>query len=199
MRLPNSAHTSRPWRIHELAYDFRLEDVWSLPTGGGPHDFPRLVRLATSLDPSHSASPAVRALFAMRWKLGALLGWDEEDAGIGGRVTALRARLPAELRATPAPAFVALPFASLYLLNDEFAAEIANRTMHGVMHLGWVAETEGRYRGQMAVLVKPNGAFGETYMGAIRPFRRLLVYPPLMHEFGRAWHAPAQEPTPART
>ena len=27
MRLPNSAHTSRPWRIHELTPDFRLEDV----------------------------------------------------------------------------------------------------------------------------------------------------------------------------
>jgi hypothetical protein len=28
MRLPNTAHTSRPWRIHEIARDFRLEDVW---------------------------------------------------------------------------------------------------------------------------------------------------------------------------
>jgi hypothetical protein len=27
MRLPNTAHTSRPWRIHELTRDFRLEDV----------------------------------------------------------------------------------------------------------------------------------------------------------------------------
>ena len=31
MRLPNSAHTSQPWRIHELAADFQLEDVWALP------------------------------------------------------------------------------------------------------------------------------------------------------------------------
>ncbi|MDF2703344.1 MAG: hypothetical protein K0S10_2290, partial [Rubrobacteraceae bacterium] len=31
MRLPNTAHTSRPWRIHELTRDFRLEDVWALP------------------------------------------------------------------------------------------------------------------------------------------------------------------------
>ena len=43
MRLPNTAHTSRPWRIHELTRDFRLEDVWALPTPGGPDDFPRLV------------------------------------------------------------------------------------------------------------------------------------------------------------
>ena len=40
MRLPNTAHTSRPWRIHEFARDFRLEDVWALPTPGGPGRFP---------------------------------------------------------------------------------------------------------------------------------------------------------------
>lgn len=41
MRLPNIAHTARPRRIHALARDFRLEDVWALPTPGGPGDFPR--------------------------------------------------------------------------------------------------------------------------------------------------------------
>jgi hypothetical protein len=40
MKLPNTTHTSRPWRIHELTRDFRLEDVWALPTPGGPDDFP---------------------------------------------------------------------------------------------------------------------------------------------------------------
>ena len=66
-----------------------------------------------------------------------------------------RGRLPADLRAAPGPDFQALPFSSLYLLDDEFAAEIANRTMHGVLHLGWVPDRTGGYRGQMAVLVKP--------------------------------------------
>ena len=44
MRLPDSAHTSQPWRIHELTRDFRLEDVWALPTPGGPDDLARLVQ-----------------------------------------------------------------------------------------------------------------------------------------------------------
>lgn len=43
MRLPNSEHTARPWRIHELTTDFNLEDVWDLPTPGGPDELPRLV------------------------------------------------------------------------------------------------------------------------------------------------------------
>ena len=44
MRLPDSAHTSRPWRIHELTPDFRIEDVWQLPGRGGSDDLPRIVR-----------------------------------------------------------------------------------------------------------------------------------------------------------
>jgi hypothetical protein len=197
MRLPNSAHTSHPWRIHELTRDFRLEDVWALPTPGGPDDFPRLVELAASLDPSRSPSSAVRTLFAIRWKVGGLLGWDGSDAGLGSRVRTLRDRLPVDLGNAPSgPAFDALPFTPLYLLEDEFAAEIANRTMHGVMHLGWVPDQAGGYRGQMAVLVKPNGLFGTAYMAAIAPFRHLIVYPPAIREFGRQWRARAGEPTP---
>jgi hypothetical protein len=192
MRLPNSAHTSRAWRIHELTRDFRLEDVWELPTPGGPDDFPRLVEAIASGDPAQGASPLVRALFAIRWELGRLLGWDDAEAGVGSRVPTLRDRLPADLReASSGPAFDTLPFTSLYLLDDEFAAEAANRTMHGVMHLGWVPDGTGRYHAQMAVYVKPNGLLGDAYMTAIRPFRYLLVYPPMLREIGRTWRTVA--------
>jgi len=187
MRLPNVAHTSRPWRIHELTRDFRLEDVWALPTPGGRNDFPLLVREIASGDPSRSSSRAARALWSIRWKLGALLGWDRPHAGLGSRVPTLRDRLPADLRDAVGPDFDALPFSSLYLLDDEFAAEIGNRTMHGVMHVGWVPEGPGGYCGQMAVLVKPNGLLGSAYMAAIRPFRHLVVYPTLIRQIERAW------------
>ena len=190
MRLPNTAHTSRPWRIHELTRDFRLEDVWALPTPGGPDDFPRLVQGIASGDPSHGSSRVVRALFSIRWKIGELLCWDGPDTGLGSRVPTLRDRLPVDLRdASSGPAFDALPFTPLYLIDDEFAAEIANRTMHGVMHLGWVPDGTGGYHGQMAVYVKPNGLLGTAYMATIRPFRHLIVYPPIMRQIGRTWQA----------
>jgi len=188
MRLPESAHTSRPWRIHELTPDFRLEDVWALPTPGGPDDFPRLMQLATSLDPAQSPAAAVRALFAIRWKVGGLLGWDDPDTGLDSRVPTLRDRLPPDLRDAPTPPGPeTLPFSPLYLTENEYAAEIANGTMHGVLHLGWVPDENGGYRGQMAVLVKPNGRRGQAYMAAIAPFRHLIVYPRMIREFGRAW------------
>lgn len=187
MMLPETAHTSQPWRIHELTGDFRLEDVWELPARGGPDDFHRLVEMIGSQDPSHSSSRAVRALFAIRWKIGELLGWDGPDAGPDSRVPTLRGRLPEDLRDAPSPGFEALPFTSLYLLDDEFAAETANKTMHGVLHLGWVPDGTGGYRGQMAVLAKPNGRFGTAYMAAIRPFRHLIVYPAILRETEREW------------
>ena len=45
------------------------------------------------------------------------------------------------------------------------------------MHVGWVPDGHGGYRGQMAVLVKPNGMLRPAYMAAIKPFRYLMVYP----------------------
>ncbi|MGH2969477.1 MAG: DUF2867 domain-containing protein [Solirubrobacteraceae bacterium] len=198
MRLPNSAHTSRAWRIHELTPDFRLEDVWALPTPGGPDDLPRLVGQIASLDPSHEWPGVARALWKLRWKVGELLGWDRPDGGVGSRVPTLRERLPADLRdVLPGPDFD--PFASLYLLGDEFAAEMANRTVHSVMHLGWVPDRTGGYRGQMAVLTKPNGRLGVAYMAVVKPFRHLIVYPTMLRHMEREWRASAGDPTPAHT
>jgi uncharacterized protein DUF2867 len=187
--LPKSAHTSHPWRIHEITRDFRLEDVWGLPTPGGPDDFHLLVEGIAESDPeTQSPSRLARALWKVRWKLGEIFGWDEEDSGVGARVPTLRDRLPADLLdASSGPDFPTLPFTSLYMTGDEFAAEVANKTVHGVMHLGWVSDGAGGYRGQMAVLVKPNGFFGTVYMAAIKPFRHLIVYPPMIREIGRIW------------
>jgi hypothetical protein len=190
MRLPDTEHLARPWRIHALTPDFELEDVWALPTPGGPQDFPRLLELVAAGDPGRDPSKLVGALFAIRWKLGGLHGWDDDDDGLGGRVPTLRERLPEDLRDGPSgPETGELPFKPLYLTEDEWAAEIANRTMHGVMHVGWVADGTGGYRGQMAVLVKRNGRLGAAYMAAIKPFRHALVYPLMMRDLGRRWRA----------
>jgi hypothetical protein len=199
MRLPSTAHTSRPWRVHELTPDFKLEDVWALPTPGGPEELPRLVSQFVSGDDFPQGAPlVVRALWEARLRVGGLLGWDDTGTGVGFRVPTLRDRFPEDLRATPTgPDFDALPFTSLYQLENEWAAEMVNRTVHAVMHIGWVPDEAGGYRGQMAVLVKPTGRFGTAYMAAIKPFRYLIVYPALMRQIEREWQAGTGEPTPA--
>jgi hypothetical protein len=51
--------------------------------------------------------------------------------------------------------------------------------------MSWVPDDAGGYRGQMAVLVKPNGLFGWLHMAGITSFPHLFVYPPLMRDFAR--------------
>jgi hypothetical protein len=183
--LETADHTAHPWRIHQVAKDFRVLDVWALPTPGGPDDFPRLVRLMAAFDPTET-SAVVRAMFAIRWTLGRLFGLDRPETALGKRVRSLRDRLPADLVDTPSD-FDPHLFTPLYIADNEFALEIANQTVHGVMHVGWVADDVGDYRGQMAVLVRPNGALGIAYLTAIAPFRHFIVYPLMMRDIRRAW------------
>lgn len=191
MRLANAAHEAHPWLIAQVAPDFRLLDVWALPAEGRADEFATLVDVVTSLDPTHGDSRTSRALFALRFRLGEAFGWDDpgERPVPGATETTLRARVPRELcdATASSKAVGSATFVPIYQTDDEFAAEISNRTVHGVLHLGWVERGEGVYRGQMAVYVKPRGRLGELYMALIGPFRHLIVYPALMRQVGRAW------------
>lgn len=193
MRLSNSEHESHAWRIDEVAPDFRLEDVWALPVQGGAEDFATLLEVMASLDPANGSSRATRLLFSIRYRLGGWFGWDEPSHPLAipdDTEASLTARLPDDLRNTAAGLDLrAKDFAPLYRTDVEWAAELSNQTVHAIMHLAWVEQDEGRYRGQMGVYVKPRGKFGAVYMAAIAPFRHRIVYPALMREVERAWNA----------
>jgi hypothetical protein len=201
MRLPNSAHESGPWRIREIVPDFTLEDVWALPARGDADDFQDLLELMASSDPANADSLPTRTLWRLRDRLGSwfdLGGISAPDEVVGtgelsipgAAATSLAGRLPADLRGTAAGVdFDSLPFVPLYRTDVEFAAEVSNRTMHGVMHLAWVEQDDGLYQAQMAVYVKPRGLFGKAYMAAIKPFRYWIVYPALTRQTERMWNA----------
>jgi hypothetical protein len=206
-RLRNAVHESHPWRIREIAPDFTVEDVWALPVHGGADDFQGLIEMIASSNPADADSLPARALWRFRDLLGRRFGLGRISApaegGSGeapGRLPipgtaeiSLRGRLPDDLRDTAADLdFGALPFEPLYRTDVEFAAEISNRTVHGVMHLAWVEQNEGRYQGQMAVYVKPRGPLGKGYMALIKPFRHWIVYPALMRQTERRWNARAR-------
>lgn len=210
MRIPNAVHESGPWRIHEVVPDFTLEDVWALPAEGTAEDFEDVPDLLRSVDPANADSGAARFLWDLRDRLGGWfdLGRISEPAGAreakrlpipGTTETSLTGRLPEDLRGTAAGTdFGSLPFEPLYRTGDEFAAEISNKTVHGVLHLAWAEKGQGRYQGQMAVYVKPRGRFGEAYMLAIKPFRYLIVYPALMRQIERDWNASHNRGSAAR-
>jgi hypothetical protein len=205
MRLPNATHESHFWRIHEIVPDFTLEDVWALPVESSTPDVDRVLELMASSDPVDADSLAARALWRLRDRLGSWfrLGRisvpaDGDGDGAlpmpGTSVTSLSERLPDDLRGTAdGVSFGSLPFVPLYRTDVEFAAEVSNQTVHGVMHLAWVEQGEGRYQGQMAVYVKPRGAFGKGYMALIKPFRYWIVYPALLRQVERMWNEDAEE------
>ena len=195
MRVPNGVHEARAWRIREIVPDFTLEDVWALPVHGGSDDFEMLLDLMGSFDPANAESLPTRFLWQFRDRLGKWFDLGRISApaarGLpipGTHEASLTDRLPDDLRNTAAGLhYDSLPFTPLYRTDVEYAAEVSNKTVHGVMHLAWVDEGDGRYQGEMAVYVKPRGVFGRAYMAAIKPFRYWIVYPALMHQFERAW------------
>lgn len=184
-RIPPDLFRAQPWRVHELAADFRVEDVWLLSTPGGPDDLPRLVAQMTS--GKRDLPGVVRLLMALRWKLGAVVGWDRREKAVGGAIESLRTRLPDDLTARRGPDLATMPMTSVYQTDREWLAEMGNRTVHGLMHISWVPTVTGGYQGQMAVLTKPNGVLGAAYMGLIKPIRTAIVYPAMLRGFRRSW------------
>ena len=198
MRLSNDVLKTQRWIIDDIVAGFDAEDVWALPIEGGADDFGSLVDLMGAIDFPGSAPLPVRLLWGLRDLLGRVFGLGRistsaDDAGVwppvpGTGERSLSERVPAELRDTVTDSRLTdKPFRPLYRTGTEFAEEMSNRTMYGVMHLGWVDQGDGRYQGQMTVYVKPRGVVGKAYMAFIKPFRYAVIYPALMRYLGRLW------------
>lgn len=187
-KLPNSAHTDQPWYIHKITGDFRLEDVWAFDTPGEKDDFHLLIELLEKNGSPETGQGAIgKFLFALRWKLGKYFGWDKARKTYEEKERTLAKRLSKDLISKKLPKNLDHPFTPLYYTHNEYAAEIVNATVHGVMHLSWVKVKGEIYRSQMAVLVKPNGFLGKCYMVLIKPFRHLFIYPALMRQQQQKW------------
>ncbi|HKA62615.1 MAG TPA: DUF2867 domain-containing protein [Methylomirabilota bacterium] len=108
-RIDPSDHLARPWRVHALAAaeGLALHDVWEIAT-----PLPAGVSLARWVEAFRSEqwSAATRALFAIRWWLGRMFGWDRGSAG----------------------------FVPVYQEPEEQLSRIENRTVTGFLHLSLV-------------------------------------------------------------
>jgi hypothetical protein len=203
MRISNAVHEARPWRIRDIAPEFKVEDVWALPVHGSAGDFQTLLEIMVSLDPTKSESLPTRMLWGFRDRLGvwfdlgrASVPVDDARADAEGQLpipgtteTSLNDRLPEDLSNTATDlTFTSMPIAPLYRTDDEFAAELSNRTLHAVVHLTWIDQGAGRYRGHLAIYAKTRGSLGKVYVALVRPFRRWIVYPGLLRQIEKAWN-----------
>jgi hypothetical protein len=192
-RIDPADHLARPWRVHALAPDFALLDVWRFPIRGNAHELPRFARAMLDMERTlANTNRLTRALFAVRVALGRVFGWDRERAPLpipGCREHSLRARLPDGVDVTTPRSEAA--FYPVYEDERELVAETSNGTVHAFMHLGWI-EVEGtnhEFAPQMAVYVKHRGLLGRLYMALIGPFRHLVVYPSLIRAAVTRWSA----------
>lgn len=183
-RIDAETFRRRPWRIHELVAGFEVEDVWWIPTpGAGRDDFAQVRSAVEQGGTIETFGPLARGLFAVRWWLGERLGWDRVGSGLDERVPSLRCRLPADLQAAVADDEDLL--SPVYATESEAVSEMANATVHGLLHLGW--EPSGEPGLLVTVLTRPNGRWGALYLRAIAPFRRAIVWPALTTSWERAW------------
>ena len=195
MRIPNEWHKELPWSVHELTPDFALEDVWRFPIEAGPEHNLTLFREKVLPRIAHGLTRKGIAglLFRLRWLLGKIFRWDPKtlaDPPNQIEEKSLRRRYlekGGESEPIPRTPRSKTPFSFVYIKENEYLAEITNKTVFAAIHYSWTPIGEDRFAVDMAVYVKPNGRFGRMYMAMIRPFRRLIVYPKMMKLGQQAW------------
>lgn len=78
MKVDPARHRSHPWRVHSLAPDFKLLDVWHIPIEADPgrgETFDQLFDIVWENGLEAGSAPT-RALVRLRSAIGRTLGWD---------------------------------------------------------------------------------------------------------------------------
>ena len=186
MRIGPGEFRARPLRVHALLHDVPLEDAWAVPlSGGGAGRTVQDVR-AVMLAGRETAPAVVRGLFRLRERVGALLAWTASDLPGGAASFADRLSPADRAQSLVAPGTPDGTFILLYRFEDEQLSELRNATVHAFASLS-IRQTPGGYLAYLGVFVQPVHRFTRLYMGAIAPFRRLVVYPAIIRKVQRAW------------
>ncbi len=189
MKLNKQAHFAHPWRVHTLAADFELIDLWRFEL-----QLDRVRGFDAFLEVYWQVIRAVERtpLFQMRVAIGRAMGWDSapNSKPIPGCAEHLVAeRLNDSDRASnlfgpdePSPLPIA-EFRPVYRFNQEALWEVSNDTVHALMHLSCATGSSP----ELAVYIKSRGALTRLYMAAIWPARHAIIYPLLISTVERRW------------
>src|SRR6266852_6194669 len=142
--------------------------------------------LGTIMAGVEAAPPVVKRLFRLRWRIGALLGWDRQRPAWNAESYADRLSPADRAQSMVAPGTPDGSFRLLYRFEDEQLSELRNATVHAFASLS-IRQTPGGYLAYLGVFVQPVHRFTRLYMGAIAPFRRLVVYPAIIRKMQSAW------------
>ncbi len=176
-----------PLRVHTFLAGVPPHDVWSVDL---PHwregltldDFLR-TRSNCLLTPS----PVVQMLLEIRFFVGRFFGWDREPAATAWQTFATRLTDTDHSRSLAAAGTRDGFFRVVYRFENEQLVELINRTVHAAA-LSALVETATGYRFYLAVYVRSVSRFTPFYMALIDPFRKLIVYPSLLHSVRARWN-----------
>ncbi len=203
--IDKKTHYSYPWKVHEIAKDFELLDVWEFPILADKtknQDFSLFLKVM-----QQPSKPSVRSFFSMKFLvarflvllrvfLGETFGLDKNVNSLpipGCKETSLKDRLSEEdlERSLAEPVGEEdqgkFTWRTVYFYENEMLTELSNNTVHVLMQWGWVHKSGNYYTIQLAVYAKPRGILGEFYMKLIMPFRHMIVYPEMMEEVKDRW------------
>jgi len=184
VRVSQAEYLALPLEAHALLRGVPLHDVSAidLPNGGGGRTLADAKRLF--LAGGARRGIATRALFAFRFFLGRIFGWDRPVS----ERTYSDARVSDDLRrrSLVPPGTQEGLFRLLYELPNESVGEIRNATVHGFVCTTLVPR-DGGYRFYFGVYVEPVSRWTALYMAAIEPFRRFIVYPAMLGRLRADW------------
>jgi len=176
-----------PLRVHTFLAGVPLHDVWSV-------DLPRW-RVGVTLDDFLrtesnclcAPSVLVRMLLAIRFFIGRFFRWDHEPAATAWKTFATRLTDTDHSRSLAVAGTRDGLFRVVYRFENEQLVELINRTVHAAA-LSALVETATAYRFYLGVYVHSLSRFTPFYMAMIDPFRKLIVYPSLLHSVRARWN-----------
>ena len=132
----------------------------------------------------------MQGLLDLRLLIGRLFGWDRPRPSTQAAQTFADRLTDADRAQSLAPAGVREGpnglFRVVYRFENEKLVELINRTVHAAA-LSALVETANSYRFYFAVYVRSVGRLTPFYMAAIDPFRKLIIYPSLLHSVRSNW------------
>jgi hypothetical protein len=188
MRIDPAEFRARPLRVHAFLHDVPLEDVWAIRLRGSGDGLTIQDVRTVFIAAVEAAPPVVKALFRLRGRIGALLGWDQQRSKWTAESYADRLSPADRARSMVAPGTPDGRLCLLYRFEDEQLSERRNATVHAFSSLS-IRRTSDGYLAYLAVYVQPVHRFTKLYMTTIAPFRRLVVYPAILRKVESAWAA----------
>jgi Protein of unknown function (DUF2867) len=175
-------------RAQTILAGIPLHDVWAvdLPPTREPVTLDEFHPLEGSGQSGSRLTGISRALLRLRFFIGRIFHLEAEPRDAGKSSFAARLTSEDRARSSVEPGTSKGAFRVVYHFPNESMLEVQNRTVHGAL-VNALVETPTGYRYYLAVYVAKVSWVTPLYMALIDPFRRWLIYPPMLKNIRAAW------------